>query len=98
MTADAASDIEVLIPTAVPRIEERPLAPRIDDLAGKTIGLADNMKANAGALLDTVASRLDARYDDVEFIVTQKNASAAAPEEVMAQLHQCDAVILAIAD
>ncbi len=82
-------------------VVERPLADRLappTGLAGARIGLLDNRKANAGALLAAVAGELAARHPDIETVVEHKLASAAAPDEVLERLRACHAVILAIAD
>ena len=82
-------------------VTERPLADRLGrptGLAGARIGLLDNRKANAGALLAAVAGELAARHPDLETVVEQKLASAAAPDDVLDRLRSCHAVILAIAD
>ena len=90
--------IEVLVPIADTRIERRALAPRLADLSGKRIGFLDNLKANAGELLAQVAAALRADGHVFEVIGGTKNATAAAPAEVLKQLMTCDAVVLAIAD
>lgn len=92
------SKIEVLVPTAVPRVEKRSLAPRLDQLAGARIGWLDNMKANAGALLYEIAQALQSNGLDFKIIVASKGATAAAPDSVITHLKTCDAVVLAIAD
>jgi len=93
-----ANIIEVLVPVAPSRIIERPLAPRLTTLAGKRIGWLDNLKANAGALLADLADAFAARGFVFERVLAAKNATAAAPADVMAHLKSCDAVVLAIAD
>ncbi len=90
--------VEVLIPVAATRIKERPLAPRLTSLVGKRIAWLDNMKANAGELLRNVAEVLRARGHGFEMVIAAKNATAAAPDAVMAHLKTCDAVVLAISD
>lgn len=90
--------VEVLIPVAATRIKERPLAPRLTALAGKRIAWLDNMKANAGELLRDVGEALRARGHAFEIVTAAKNATAAAPDAVMAHLKTCDAVVLAISD
>ncbi len=47
--------------------EQKPLAPRVDDLSGKTIGLYDNGKPVAEPLLTAVSEKLADRYPDAEF-------------------------------
>ena len=43
--------VEVLVPVAVTRVKDRPLAPRLSSLQDKRIAWLDNMKANARELL-----------------------------------------------
>ena len=90
--------VEVLVPVAATRVHDRPLAPRLTSLNGKRIGWLDNMKANAGDLLRGVADVLRAGGHSFEFVTAAKNATAAAPDAVMAHLKTCDAVVLAISD
>jgi hypothetical protein len=90
--------IEVLVPVAATRACALPLAPRRPALAAARIGWLDNLKANAGALLDGIAARLTAAGHAGEAVRVSKNATAAAPDAVMAHLRTCDAVVLAIAD
>lgn len=90
--------VEILIPVAATRVKDSPLAPRLSSLSGKRIGCLDNMKANAGALLRYTAEALRARGHVFEVVNAAKNATAAAPDTVMAHLKTCDAVVLAIAD
>jgi hypothetical protein len=90
--------VEVLIPVAATRVKDHPLAPRLTALSGKRIAWLDNMKANAGELLRGVADVLRAGGHRFEIITAAKNATAAAPDTVMAHLKTCDAVVLAISD
>lgn len=90
--------IEVLIPTPQTRTVKRPLAPRLANLKGARIGWLDNMKANAKELLHGIAEVLQEGNADGEMLVLSKNATAAAPESVLAYLRTCDAVVLAISD
>ena len=90
--------IEVLIPTPQTRTVKRPLAPRLANLKGARIGWLDNMKANAKELLHGIAEVLQEGNADGEMLVLSKNATAAAPESVLAHLRTCVAVVLAISD
>ena len=90
--------VEVLIPVAATRVKDSPLALRLSTLSGKRIGWLDNMKANAGELLRYTAEALHARGHAFEVVTATKNATAAAPDTVMAHLKTCDAVVLAISD
>ncbi len=91
-------EIEVFVPIAESRIVERSLAPRLPGLKGARIGWLDNMKANAPELLRDLAAALRDCGADGEMIFASKNATAAAPESVVAHLRTCDAVVLAISD
>jgi hypothetical protein len=90
--------VELLDPTAAPRVQELPLAPRRGSLAGKKIGFLANGKANAELLLDDIGQLLRARLGSLTVVRGDKGAAEPAPENVMERLRACDAVITAIAD
>jgi len=90
--------IEILSPVAATRTTTCPLAARPDSLHGRRIGWVDNLKANAGVLLDAMSQQLAARGCAFESLHATKNATAAAPPALLAHLQSCDAVVLAIAD
>ena len=90
--------IEILSPVPPTRTARRTLAARLDGLASRRIAWFDNQKANAAALLAALAAALRDQGCTFESVVLDKNATAAAPPDVMAHLKSCDAVILAIAD
>lgn len=87
------SEIEVFVPVAAARVTQQPLAPRADSLDGARVAFFDNSKANAAALLAGLAGQYPAHN-----LALAKDATRAAPAEVMAHLKSCDAVVLAIAD
>jgi hypothetical protein len=91
-------EIEVLVPVPPVRVEERPLAPRLDGLCGARVGFLDNQKANAGLLLATVAATIQRDVGPFDAVHEVKVATMAAPGEVMGRLQRCHAVVLAIAD
>lgn len=92
------NELEILVPVAATRIEKRPLAPRLKQLNGARIAWLDNMKANASDLLLEIAASLQKSGAIFEKVVLSKNATAAAPDSVIAHLKNCDAVVLAISD
>lgn len=92
------SRIEILSPVAITRTTTYPLAARPGSLRGRRIGWVDNLKANAGSLLDFTSAQLTAAGWQFESFHATKNATAAAPPELLAHLKTCDAVVLAIAD
>ncbi len=62
------------------------LAPSIPVLNGKTIGVLDNTKPNAGLLLQRLAQRLHERVGVQLGGTETKNAALAAPDQVMGKL------------
>jgi hypothetical protein len=90
--------IEIYSPIARTRITTHPLAARPDSLSGLRIGWCDNLKANAGSLLECTAEQFAAGGLQFESFHGTKNATAAAPPELLVHLQTCDAVVLAIAD
>lgn len=55
-------EIEMLDPTGVPKLNFVPLAPRVDSLRDKTVGLLGNGKPNAMPILESLAKLLSQRY------------------------------------
>ncbi len=92
------SPLTILSPVPRSVVTERPLAARPVTIGGTRVGLLDNRKANAGALLEVVGRELTARHPDIELVSEHKSAPAPAPDAVHARLRTCDAVVLAIAD
>lgn len=92
------ASLSILNPVAPSRVDDRPLAARPSDLAGKRVALLDNQKANAGRLLETVGAELVRRHPGMEITVEHKIATSPSPADVMERAQSCDAVILAIAD
>ncbi|MDE0701648.1 MAG: hypothetical protein OXH61_13120 [Acidimicrobiaceae bacterium] len=75
------------------------LAPSVPVLTGKRIGILDNTKPNAGALLERLTQRLVSRTGAVLGLVETKNAALAAPDEVIARLQsEVDLVLTGSAD
>ncbi len=103
MTAIVATRIAdagfLLSPLGRPSGAQTPIAPRIDSVAGKTIGLLDNTKNNADLLLDEIGRVLLAEHG-VKAIVSRRKigSSPGAPEDMLAELAGCDAVVNAYGD
>jgi hypothetical protein len=74
-----------------------PLAPRLDTLNGKTLGLWNNDKLNAAKLLELIRAELEQRYT---FAVVRGlyDPGNLMPEDGWGAVDQCDAVILANGD
>jgi len=89
----------VLEPVAEPRAAEARLVPRLDSLDGKVVGFLDNSKPNADRFLALMERELSQRYRLAGIVRARKpGASHVCPEEILADLSRCDAVITAMGD
>ncbi len=88
---------QVLDPTSEPIIEPGDLAPRLDSLAGKRIGLYANFKLNAVELLDECQELLSSRFK-LDFVRGRYDASRVMRAEEWEGVEDCDAVILTHGD
>ena len=70
----AGMPIELLEPVSEPLIEPGQLAPRLDSLQGKRIGLYANLKLNAVELMDQMQELLAKRYQLAGFLRGTYNA------------------------
>jgi hypothetical protein len=73
----------VVSPLGEPTVKPITMAPRLDTLAGKTVGLVWNEAFNADITLPAIAEALKARYPDIKIIPhTEIDAAmrAAGPE------------------
>ena len=85
-------------PVVAPSVATAELAPRLDTLDGKRIGLWSNKKLNADELLDCVAVELRSRHHIAGTVAgTYHPARVMRPNEWGA-LDSCDAVILTHGD
>lgn len=76
MSNGSNGQYEVLSPWAV--VDPIPLrgsAPRVDDLAGKTIGLFKNFKRAARPILEVVERELQKRYPTAKFVWFNSDAA-----------------------
>lgn len=91
--------ITVLDPTPGTAIKAAPMAPPVDSLEGRTIGLLDNGKFNVARYLDHVEETLRSRYDVKEVVRRRKpNQNAPAAPAMLTELATCDAVLSAVGD
>jgi hypothetical protein len=80
-------------------VERQSIAPRLDSLGGKKIGLLDNTKKNADLLLKAAGEILMREHGVREVIYRRKiSSSPAAPVAMLDELAACDAVINAYGD
>lgn len=99
-TVASTKTMQVLNPTGQANVPEVAMAPRLDSLEGKVVGLLDNTKANADVFLSRVEELLREKFRVAEIIRWRKpTASRAMPDRVLEQLTaRCDLVINAFGD
>lgn len=82
-----ANDLPFIDPTAGGGKTRIALAPRPMDLAGKTVGLLDNTKEQADAILETVAAALRERYGVAKVVIRRKeHYSKPATDALIAEM------------
>ena len=74
------------------------LAPRLDTLAGKRIGLWSNLKLNTTELLDCVEAELRARHDIAGTVRGTYHPARVLRADEWGAVDTCDAVILTHGD
>ncbi|MFC2004143.1 hypothetical protein ACFLUK_01190 [Chloroflexota bacterium] len=96
---------KVMVKILDPTVEEikhqvKRLAPRVSGLRGKTIGLLDNRKPNAGVLLRAIGERLQREHGISGFLeATKWKSNMAVSQEVYDEFSQkCVAVITSTCD
>jgi hypothetical protein len=88
----------LLDPTGERRPADRPLASRLDSIAGTTIGLLDISKPRGNVFLDQIQVHLEARGAIVRRYAKPTFAKP-APVDLRARIaEECGAVIEALAD
>ncbi|HEX9819641.1 MAG TPA: hypothetical protein VGD07_08520 [Methylomirabilota bacterium] len=90
--------IRLYDPTAEPRAVAARLAPRLQSLAGKRVGILDNGKANAGTLMLAVTKILQERYGVTDVVKREKPVAGPPSEDVLTALSQCDFALVGSAD
>ena len=90
----------MLKPTAVGRTIRAFLAPGLDTLHGKTVGILSNQKINADEVLEALLTAIQQKYKIARVIKrTKRIQSQPAPSEVMDDLvNLCDAVVHGVGD
>ena len=94
----ATGALEVLDPTSEPIIEPGDLAPRLDSLTGKRIGLYANFKLNAVELMDECQELLATRFGVENFVRGRYDAARVMRADEWEGVDACDAVILTHGD
>ena len=90
---------KVLSPVAESGVEMNLLSPRLETLAGKTIGLLDNSKEHSKIFLDIMKETLEARIANLTVVRYGKEGATAAEPELLKKIAtECDGVIQGIGD
>ena len=90
--------LEVLDPTCEARVEPGALAPRLDALDGKRIGLYQNGKLNAKELMDCVEEQLRAKYRLAGIVRGSYDAGRLMRDDEWQDVEGCDAILLTHGD
>ncbi len=100
VTESASPKIVVLNPVAAALPADVKLARRPETLNGKVLGLLNNSKHNAEALLDQIADLMADRYEFATVIKRSKpTASRPCPQETVNELASlCDVIVTSSGD
>ena len=91
--------VAVLYPTAGSKARDIPIAPRLDDLTGKVLGLLWNTKPNGDILLRHIEQRLSERFRLSNRVWRQKPGAAMSAGPIIKEFSESvDAVINALGD
>lgn len=91
--------IRVLNPSYDQAVSQNGRVPRLRSLQGCRVGLLDNGKIRVRELLDCMEELLRSEYGVAEVVRLRKpDASRPAPQEVVAEMAGCEAVIAAVGD
>ena len=90
----------MLKPTAAGRILRASLAPGLDTLQGKTLGILSNQKVNADAVLEAIGTAIQQKFNIARVIKrTKRIQSQPAPRDLMDDLvSSFDAIIHGVGD
>ena len=101
MTSPNTPTVQLVDPTGFdPGEEAMVMASRPIDLRGGRLGLLDNSKANADAILWSIANALNEEFEFADIFYAKKHSSSLPPHpEVLADLHRnADFVIAGVGD
>lgn len=94
------ANITLLDPVAPNNPSEKYLAPRLDDLNGKVMGLLNISKNGSDIFLDRVEELMRENFDLVDVVrVTKPTFARPAPQDLITELaDRCDFVVEGLAD
>ncbi|MEE9275094.1 MAG: hypothetical protein V3V62_07285 [bacterium] len=93
-----AENLGFVDPTAAGSAKEVPLAPRLEDLSGKVVGVLDNTKEQADVILEAIGEALKERYGVKEVFFRRKEHYSKPAEDSMIEemADACDTVVCAL--
>ncbi len=85
----------MLDPRVPVKLDDRPLAPELDSLEGKVLGILDNGQANSTPMFRELAALIQERHRPKEIIFkTKPSHMQGAPKAILDELlSRCDAII-----
>jgi hypothetical protein len=92
------SGITVLSPVGINRVEAQPVAGRIASLQGVRLGLVNNNKPNAAALLNGVARLMGEQHGLSGTALKQKPHSSVGAEGLDTFAREVQAALVAVGD
>lgn len=90
--------VALINPVGFSKAEQVSLAPRLDTLKGKTIGILDNAKPRADVILEEVKQYLESKGAVCSIYEFKPHLAKPMPREQIERLAQADAVVGAIGD
>ncbi len=91
--------LRVLDPTFDGQQAAQETVSRLGSLSGGTVGLLDNGKRNVNTLLNHMEELLRSQHGVSQVVrLSKPDASRPAPDDVIANMADCDAVISAVGD
>ena len=91
--------LHVLDPTFDGQQPTQETVSRLSSLSGRTVGLLDNGKLNVNTLLNHMEELLRSQHGVIQVVrLSKPDASRPVPDDVIANMADCDAVISAVGD
>ena len=92
------SEITVLSPLGINRVEAEPITPRLNSLEGVRLGILNNSKPNSLPLQERVVELLARQHRLGGVVMKQKPNAALGADKLDLYAREVDAVITAIGD
>ena len=98
MVVKSTEGVRVLSPVAEPLWGSKVVAPRVQDLNGKTLGLLSNGKRNAARILELLSEMLGESYQLKE-VISDTGSHLVPHKDVTSKMaDRCDVVLVGVGD